>query len=632
MVSSCSKDTDLYDSNIAQKQYEQSWTEKFGEVDADQDWNLATQVTANVDLTGIKNASTIKVYSSMPGGSDVQLIANYPATTTSFSFDYVKGASDVYVVVEDADGYQLLSGYYDINSGAVAISKNVTKARSLTRAGDCNVTLDEKCATTDVFNDTNKNFSWKFSYVNDWDIYNKKYSDIFDLYKLENSSSLITSSYDIKLSDLIGIVGTDGVFNERGKVDDGGECNLIRWKSELHPENGVTYGVKETGEVNLTYFYYGTGNANPFGYFYYTDDMTAEQIAQVPKYIITENSKGNNYIKIDGQSEYYSNLSSYVSNYPNSKKDYTITTANVKLVYFGENGKSTQGSYTFPKGTKIGFFIITGSYVTYNNMRYSLPALNKMFYYTHDERHSSNSSENVKGPWQMFITYKYGGKVIMGVEDDGGDDDVNDLLFYVDNVESSTIPEIGKEPDAQSWIIACEDLGSTDDYDFNDVVVEVSYVAGDKTLSVTPLAAGGTLKANISFLGTDLGEIHELLNGSAAGDNGLYPMINTTGSGNIIDKSSLTFGKKISLGVQENGFSMSSNSDGADNMGGFTITVSDETGAKTIKAPTKGGVPQMFVVPATWAWPTERTGIETAYPKFSDWNNNAADYKWYIND
>jgi len=629
MVSSCSKDTDLYDSNIAQKQYEQSWTEKFGEVAADQDWNLATQVTANVDLTGIKNASTIKVYSSMPGGSDVQLIANYPATTTSFSFDYVKGASDVYVVVEDADGYQLLSGYYDINSGAVAISKNVTKARSLTRAGDRNVTLGDKCYLGQ-FNDSDRNFDYIFNYQYDYDIWNKNYSDVFDLYKLKNSSSLITSSYDIKLSDLIGIVGTDGVFNERGKVDGGGDCNLIRWKSELHPENGVTYGVKEDGEVNLTYFYYGTGIANPFGYFYYTDDMTTKQIARVPKYIITENSCGQNYIKFDGNNIGYSNLSQYVMNYKEGE-DHTITTANVKLVYFGKDGKDTQGTYTFPKGTKIGFFIILGCNVTGGSMRYSLPALNKMFNYNNTEGHPTKNPKNVTEPWQMFITYKYGGKVIMGVEDTN-DDDVNDLLFYVDNVESSTIPEIGKEADAQSWIIACEDLGSTDDYDFNDVVVEVSYVAGDKTLSVTPLAAGGTLKANISFLGTDLGEIHELLNGSAAGDNGLYPMINTTGSGNIIDKSSLTFGKKISLGVQENGFSMSSNSDGADNMGGFTITVSDETGAKTIKAPTKGGVPQMFVVPATWAWPTERTGIETAYPKFSDWNNNAADYKWYIND
>lgn len=149
MMSSCSKDTDLYDQNATLKSYEKNWTDTFGEVAADQDWNLATRCTANVDLSGIKGASTIKVYSSMPGGSDVKLIANYPASTTSFSFDYIKGASDVYVVVEDAEGYQLLGGYYDIDNGAVAISNNVTKAGSLTRAGSCNVKLpSEKVALT----------------------------------------------------------------------------------------------------------------------------------------------------------------------------------------------------------------------------------------------------------------------------------------------------------------------------------------------------------------------------------------------------------------------------------------------------------------------------------------------------
>ena len=49
------------------------------------------------------------------------------------------------------------------------------------------------------------------------------------------------------------------------------------------------------------------------------------------------------------------------------------------------------------------------------------------------------------------------------------------------------------KPAAQGWIIACEDLGGSLDFDFNDVVFGISHVAGETTARVTALAAGGTL-------------------------------------------------------------------------------------------------------------------------------------------
>lgn len=160
-------------------------------------------------------------------------------------------------------------------------------------------------------------------------------------------------------------------------------------------------------------------------------------------------------------------------------------------------------------------------------------------------------------------------------------------------------------PGAQSWLLACEDLGNTDDFDFNDIVFSVSHVAGTTEATVTPLAAGGTLEAHIYYGDQDLGEIHRLL-----GQSG-YTITNTNDS-----KGTPGEAKKIT--VPEN-FSM------ADNMGGFKVVIkSNEKEMVTINAPQNGIAPQMICIDnsTNWAWPTERTNISEAYPDFGEWGTN----------
>ncbi|MCD7926164.1 MAG: DUF4842 domain-containing protein [Bacteroides sp.] len=199
----------------------------------------------------------------------------------------------------------------------------------------------------------------------------------------------------------------------------------------------------------------------------------------------------------------------------------------------------------------------------------------------------------------------------VGLEDNptfggGSDFDCNDIIFYIDPGEDEKIPDvvdpekpIEKEP--MSWIIACEDLGSVGDYDFNDVVFSVSHVSGENTAVVTPLAAGGTLPAKILYKGKEIGEIHALLGGSNTST-----MINTSNWGKA--------GTPITLTVGTN-FTMSSS-----DMGGFSLKIGDST--VSIAAPGKGEAPQMICVPGNWAWPTERTSIVSAYSKFGEWGAN----------
>ena len=174
-------------------------------------------------------------------------------------------------------------------------------------------------------------------------------------------------------------------------------------------------------------------------------------------------------------------------------------------------------------------------------------------------------------------------------------------------------PDPLPEPQSESWIIACEDLGNTDDIDFNDVVFSVSHTAGETTAKVTPLAAGGVLPSNIYHGGNNLGEIHNLINGAQPNANGQYSMLNTGSKG--------TPGSAITINVPAD-YSVTNH--------GFTVKVKDQNESIVLESAEIGTAPQMLVLPGEWAWPTERTPIGTAFPMFVNWSkaaNTAID--WY---
>lgn len=188
-----------------------------------------------------------------------------------------------------------------------------------------------------------------------------------------------------------------------------------------------------------------------------------------------------------------------------------------------------------------------------------------------------------------------------------------------------TPPVIPENP--VSYIIACEDLGSTEDIDFNDIIISVSHVAGENTAVVTPLAAGGTLKSNLLFCGRNLGEIHYLIDGST-GETGQMEMLNTNYGGNNPGP-----GTPIEVEVPSD-FTLSYDQT---NMGGFSIVTyqrnsNSPVNSMIIRAPEQGAAPQMILVPGDWRWPTERVQIYSAYPQFQDWSQVGGRYtSWYNN-
>lgn len=186
-----------------------------------------------------------------------------------------------------------------------------------------------------------------------------------------------------------------------------------------------------------------------------------------------------------------------------------------------------------------------------------------------------------------------------------------------------------------SWIIACEDLGSTHDFDFNDIVFRVSHVSGETKATVTPLAAGGKLSAYIKFVNgnetQDIGEIHDLF-GSQFSNNG-HLMVNTNAYMDNEDLHKYTDGveaNSIEINVPSD-YTLSYDPNTSTNMGGFAIQVqSSENNATTIISSQTGESPQMILVPGDWIWPREYESIEDVYEDFGAWSKNMnINTNWY---
>ena len=176
-------------------------------------------------------------------------------------------------------------------------------------------------------------------------------------------------------------------------------------------------------------------------------------------------------------------------------------------------------------------------------------------------------------------------------------------------------------PEVTQWYYyAFEDLGTTDDFDFNDVILRVSAPVNNKS-TVELVAAGGTLPTYLFYNGTLLSEteVHSLIGAASVTD-----MVNT-GRGSKkpfvkvtdIDVTSDTKLDQLLLGI------------GITSENGQTTRV-------TRSVENNGDAPLVIVVNGDdngkWFWPTERTTISDAYSGFGAWGANVStNTNWYKN-
>lgn len=181
------------------------------------------------------------------------------------------------------------------------------------------------------------------------------------------------------------------------------------------------------------------------------------------------------------------------------------------------------------------------------------------------------------------------------------------------------------DPEWITWTIACEDLGGTFDYDFNDLVFALrkTTLEGGETakLELIPLAAGGTLKAIIKYGATEIGEIHALLGQEdftkqKNADEGSSP---SAGEARLL---AATIDANTSINAILASISIVVTKNGEDSTGtGVISTNQDGNGSR---------IPQMILLPNGWNWPSEGTRITTVYESFSAWVQDSYNSTWTI--
>ncbi len=684
IMTSCMDSTDVHNPNAATERYEKAWEKNIGKIDPNQDWNTATKAVVNANIPFISGESELRVYNKNILEKECTLLA---VTTLKngqgrIALDMPKNLDKVFVTIKSNEHYYIYESY-NVKNGVVNVAFSEQGGTASTRAEG------RSCATT---KGTNTIISEKYNSLTQagWNVngYDGRTYEAWEQYYREMTNFYynggpytLESVFDVKTDEWGNksysnphfdnpVVRTDItvtqyhperniILTPLDKVERiAAEPWVLSWgwqmfgpgtffeeQEKYYTEKkkrlyGGDTGIKKIeagfaittsgGEIRLPFIYGATQKSNKFGYVYYKDGQ--DPLTQ-PHYILIADGKPQSNIYWHSYQGTALNDGMALSNWTESDdqpiqgydKDTQVYGTRYTLAFFGED-HAQAATYTFPAGYKIVFFIYQDNYVDSNqtlytnNFNYSLPELNLRL--GHQNENGTPSKGAVKA-----ASWSFKGHIFFGFEDGGGDEDLNDIVFwaegaYIPGEEPVEIPnpDPDPEPQGQSWILACEDLGGEDDFDFNDVVFSVTHVAGQTTATVTPLAAGGILDTRIMHNGQAIcsdNEIHSMLGVSG------QTIVNTNG-----DKGKP--GKSVTINVSQD-FSM------ADNMGDFSVLITDNRHSgnvktqTTVNAPGKGLSPQMICIDgsADWAWPVERVNIATAYPDFGEWGANYNNTDWY---
>ncbi len=608
----------------------------------------------------------------------------------SMKFDIADGSDRVYVRVERNDGSVEYSGYAYVNDGKLSVGTGGSRASEscpVTAAPlDYKVgRVKERNLKAVLPYVGDKTTTWErlleiLGHDNLDPVDQKEEVSVPRLYYLKDYDYSIKTPEFSNL-DIIPIVysyiNTDGseergIFNNQSDFDteSGGvkEDNVTKYffKNQiLDPD--VTMSVRDEGEVTMDLMWRTMEGDTYWGYYYYSPEEEAEFYAdplkffnEVPKYVVFRSNQKDSEHSLSGNNsileiKHCTNWSSHpdsknpdmnhegdhvMSDWENleSNTAKTISTqikyfrpcvlrsTRARLVYFGPQGNNTQGSYIFPKGTRIGFFY--GRVNDQNKFYFGNASMNYYLFHYHIYPMGEFKATETPDNYSIFAAkYRYDGSNYVGFEEGGGDNDLNDIVFRIHNTwppETDLTPDDLPSAQPKEWIIACEDLGNTEDYDFNDIVLKVSHVSGENLVAITPLACGGVLDSYVYFGGdqTDnlLGEIHDMLGVAREQMAGV-------GNGHPdIDMSKVpTLSRTVDAA-----WLMS------ENFGDFHI-FTQQPGERDItkgvwieKETSQEGsefrAPQILLLPDDWRWPLERLNITNTYPDFKGWIGKPADH------
>ena len=276
------------------------------------------------------------------------------------------------------------------------------------------------------------------------------------------------------------------------------------------------------------------------------------------------------------------------------------------------------------------------------------------------------------------------------------DFDLNDMVYYIAPIDPPNPPYVPSIEDLEEnefdWYIAAEDLGGTYDWDFNDLVVKINcvttnYISSDKTedlsykdfskITVTPLAAGGTLPIYLMYTGKmsyDEASASSATTSTYVVSQEFHSWLGGSSSRPLnVSKGEKYAGKPVTFYVPGSEYTLAmhkpyeSDSEArTNNMGGFWVLVdpahSFHPSAPSVDRPLieltnipagrdlthitppipddqTAYAPQMICVDSRWRWPLEEVDIREAYPSgngrtgFMGWLNSPGmgEY-WYVTE
>lgn len=644
---------------INAQKYARNFEKVFGNIDPEQDWSMAQQITANV--SGVEDGMLEIYYSDPIGGQPVMItkrkIVNGEAT---FKFDVVKGTKQIFARIHDGKDFYSLKSNYKIVDGVVNIGNGATRAVPIHEgAVGSEITKSEAYSlTTTQLLDHDKDVQ----IFQNASGYEDKYIDgIYGVTIGVNTSYIVESgapSY-LKSGEFTNLYNVYGTFDNsvlenrpmwyvkdvahffesidgKAPVFKEGENHVKLMKEGSDPQlaKDLVFTMETDGPFYLDYFYKGTKYDNRFGYFYFTGDIpSATEFLSIPKFVIVDNMSYSPYLAIgEGQSAipaYHTSATEMVpwdllgqkfadqstsgwegigfAENGSTAYDTKIVGTRFQLVYFGEDGMGT-GTYNFPADTKIGLFFIGNHDDQRDNLIISsISKLNLDLY--NETPHAAS--------------FQHNNQVVFAMEDMrwGGDADVNDAMFIANGTfKKDEIPHIQPtKPVYPTWIIACEDLGGTFDYDFNDVVIGLRKEAkGDGTKSdlyLVPLAAGGTLQADIYYGDTKKGEIHDMVSPGAPTTNPLNVGAGSNpGAGTAILLGEVDSDKSINECAAEINIKVTKDETITENSNTYNVGYK-----KNDKTHDYGSAPQAIILPSGWDWPSENTFIGDVYEGITAW-------------
>ena len=437
----------------------------------------------------------------------------------------------------------------------------------------------------------------------------------------------------------------------------------------------MLYGY--TGTTNsrvLGYYVHSAGNMEDIEFHDITETLTYDYI----------NGKGKVQYQIDNNTSTWYDASFHYQdgNGLPAKSGFTPVSAggdrgkddiyNTYLVSkaYGERVSAVRGltfKLDIPEGKVFGFYLRTAAAIDTTQQKIltnlgvpkdSLP----QYAACYTNARMNPGTNNYRSALAIYDNFTF-----MGLDDNvnGGDYDCNDVTFALSNVRGEKLrPQLTEEtlnstwnqgtikkdpiysnPPAdptepstgtgteeggsstetgteylQTWTLAYENGGTALDFDFNDVVLQVTPNTKTHTATVYLMAAGAKRKTEIYYDGQNLGEIHQLF---GVGEKEMVNTLNANADHDpVLLSESLSWPEGTTMDKGRNSFWLRVyNEDGT----------SVDIHSNEYLGPNED-IPQALCVAGEWHWPLETERVYNVYPVLTEWARNINDkaaWNWY---